>query len=275
MSPERPRRRRGSEAFRPPKASVRQPDHMLRPATHARFFASAPRVRERPVEAAAVRTSPVLHHSRVGHNQARRGTHHRRIGAAWVVALLATSVVLVINADPARAGPPAVVTGFVPLPANEFRQALLNVDPGAAATLDFAVGITNVGDGAVIYYDHWEDGFEADISNPVQASTEVWGDGNAANGDAAVNRCRTDCSGDRLTAGDVFVLHNVVPTPRIPVLTLFDGRDKVASTRGFAITGGGFPTNRGAELAGVVTAFDTSRYGTDYLVPVGQDTPWP
>jgi uncharacterized repeat protein (TIGR01451 family) len=216
----------------------------------------------------------VLHHSRVGHNQVRRGTHHRGIGAAWVVALLATSVVLVITADPARAGPPAVVFGFVPLPANEFRQALLNVDEGAGATIDFAVGITNVGDGAVIYYDHWEDGFEADISNPVQASTEVWGDGIASNGNAAFNRCRTDCSGDRLTAGDVFVLRNNVPTPRTGAI-LFDGRDKVASTRGFAITGGGYPTNIGAELAGVVSSFDTSRYGTDYLVPVGEDTPFP
>ncbi len=29
----------------------------------------------------------------------------------------------------------------------------------------------------VIYYDHWEDGYEADINFPTQNTTEVWGDG--------------------------------------------------------------------------------------------------
>ena len=54
----------------------------------------------------------------------------------------------------------------------------------------FANGMNSVvtaaasADNQVIYYDHWEDGLEADIFNPAQLSTLIIGDGNPANGDA-------------------------------------------------------------------------------------------
>ncbi len=53
----------------------------------------------------------------------------------------------------------------------------------------------------VIYYDHWEDGFEADLFNPVQASTMIVGDGNAANGDAC-DFNNDPCGVDLLFQGD-------------------------------------------------------------------------
>ena len=53
-----------------------------------------------------------------------------------------------------------------------------NVNSAADSTLDFTVGITNAGAGAVMYYDHWEDGFEPDLTNPgSQRPPQVWGDG--------------------------------------------------------------------------------------------------
>ena len=36
--------------------------------------------------------------------------------------------------------------------------------------------------GTVIIYDHWEDGYEAESNNPIQLTTETWGDGNLSNG---------------------------------------------------------------------------------------------
>ena len=200
----------------------------------------------------------------------------RRVGAFAVVALLATLLVQGLTSSPASAGPAPVMVGFIPLPADQFQDVMENVNTAADSTLDFTVGITNAGNGSIIYYDHWEDGYEADIANPVQSTTEIWGDGNPLNGDAgAANRCGARCAGDLLTPGDVFVLRNNISTPRNPATILFDGRDKVASTRGFTITAGGFSTPLGSVLAGAVSAYDTSKYGTDYIAPVGQNTPTP
>lgn len=56
-------------------------------------------------------------------------------------------------------------------------------------------------DNQVIYYDHWEDGLEANIFNPVQASTLILGDGNAANGDAC-DFNNDPCGVDLLLQGD-------------------------------------------------------------------------
>jgi len=53
----------------------------------------------------------------------------------------------------------------------------------------------------VIYYDHWEDGFEADIFNPTQGSTIILGDGDPTNGDACDFTPDPTCSGDTLNRG--------------------------------------------------------------------------
>uniref|UniRef100_A0A7S1Z7V7 Uncharacterized protein n=1 Tax=Trieres chinensis TaxID=1514140 RepID=A0A7S1Z7V7_TRICV len=44
------------------------------------------------------------------------------------------------------------------------------------------VGLSADIEGTVIWYDHWEDGYETDLANPSQSSTQVWGDGNPLNG---------------------------------------------------------------------------------------------
>lgn len=198
----------------------------------------------------------------------------RRIAAIAVAVQLAAMVTLVVGtATPASAGPPTAMTGYVPLPADMMQGAFESINAAADSTLDYTVGITNASDGATITYDHWEDGYEADISNPVQATTEVWGDGNAGNGDASAV-CST-CGGDLLTAGDVFVLRNDITTPRDSNQIRWDGRDKIGSTRGFSLTAGGWTKPLGSVLASAVSAFDTSRWGKAYIVPVGQNTPFP
>lgn len=204
----------------------------------------------------------------------RASTRTRVLVALAVVAQIAAFAALVVAPAPrASAGPPANIIGYVPLPSDDLQGALEAINPLADATLDFTVGITNAGNGSVMYYDHWEDGYEADIANPVQSTTEVWGDGNAGNGDAST-RCST-CAGDLLTPGDVFVLRNAITTPRNAAEIRWDGRDKIGSTRGFALTSGGWTTPLGSVLSSVVAAYDTGHYGTQFVVPVGQDTPVP
>jgi uncharacterized repeat protein (TIGR01451 family) len=200
--------------------------------------------------------------------------------ASWVVtglgivAMLASMLTFIVSGSRhASAGPPAAMFGYVPLPADELQEAFESINTAANTTLDFTVGITNASDGAVAYYDHWEDGYEADVANPVQATTLIWGDGDPLNGDASTV-CST-CAGDLLTAGDVFVLRNDITTPRNTAEIRWDGRDKVASTRGFALTAGGWTTPLGSVLAAAVSAYDTSRFGTSFVVPIGEDTPFP
>jgi uncharacterized repeat protein (TIGR01451 family) len=203
--------------------------------------------------------------------------HGRRrfLAIFTIVAQIAAALTaLLLVAAPAQAGPSAVMFGYVPLPANDFQGALKAINAGAGSTLDYTVGITNAAAGAVITYDQWEDGYETDISNPTQSTTLVFGDGNTANGDAATY-CGAVCAGDVLPQGAALVLRNNIPTPRDSSTQLFDGGDKVASTRGFTITAGGFTTSIGSVLAGVVSSYDTTKYATDYTSPVGENTTVP
>jgi uncharacterized repeat protein (TIGR01451 family) len=210
--------------------------------------------------------------------RARRANPHprRRRALAVVLAQVAAVLALVVALPgTAQAGPQPVMYGFIPLPANQFATALEQMRSGAGTTLDFTVGLTNAGGGAVLTYDHWEDGYETDLANPSQSTTLVFGDGNTGNGNAATY-CAA-CTGDLLPQGAPLIMRNNIATPRSasPATMLFDGRDKVGSTRGFAITAGGFTTTRGSLQAAVVSAYDTSKYGTSFTVPVGTDTPVP
>jgi uncharacterized repeat protein (TIGR01451 family) len=194
----------------------------------------------------------------------------------WTSALLIPLLVLagLASARSAHALPPPILTGYVPLPAQDLYDAFETVNSAANTTINFSLGITNAASGAIIVYDHWEDGYEADLTNPTQATTLVFGDGNLANGDAAVF-CAT-CAGDLLPAGAALVMRNNVDvSPRDPSVIRFDGSDKVASTRAFAITTAAFPTGPGSLFGDAAAAYDTTRYGTSFVVPIGQDTPTP
>ena len=46
---------------------------------------------------------------------------------------------------------------------------------GPAATTEVVTSIVPNRDGMFLYYDHWEDGFKADITSPTQTTTQVWG----------------------------------------------------------------------------------------------------
>ena len=216
---------------------------------------------------------PGIHPASKTPTPGRRSRRGRYSLVALAAVLASTTAIEVIHAPVAVAATPApVMTGFVPLESNATQKSMENVNSDADLTLDFTVGVTNAGDGAVMYYDHWEDGFEPDLTNvPGGSTTEVWGDGVPGNGNAATF-CTT-CTGDLLPAGAVFVLRNFITTPRIQSEIRWDGRDRVSSTRGFAITAGGFSSPLGSVLAASASAYDTSKWGTDYWVPVGENMP--
>ena len=160
---------------------------------------------------------------------------------------------------------------YLPLPEAQMLQACRAVYPAVTDT-NFAAttSILVTGNGTVIYYDQWEDGYETDLGNPAQATTQIWGDGIDAHGippGFAHNPAG-------LPAGTVIVLTNAVPSsPRNPGQIYFDGRDRIGANKALVVTRAGWPSPTGPVLGGAVVVQGTIDWGTNYVSPIGQDMP--
>jgi uncharacterized repeat protein (TIGR01451 family) len=193
----------------------------------------------------------------------------RRVG---LIAVLAFLVNLTLLAQ-VRAQIDAF-TFFIPYPAD-----LLDDQFDAAQTANFVdvdivttISIAVQRDGSIIYYDHWEDGLETDITSPNQPGTQVWGDGNPGNG------APPGIPDDVLVARDVITLQGIVAVPRNLADLFFDGGDKIVSVGGpIAVTLAVWPDdpNSGILFAGAWELYPTSRWDTGYMIPVGEDVPRP
>ena len=149
----------------------------------------------------------------------------------------------VYGADPSK-------VYFVPLPEEQIRVSGATIEQ-SGNTIHTIVSISVVAGNTTIYYDHWEDGYEADLSNPVQGTTQTW----------------------THDAGDILTLENDVPANPRGTDIRYDGGDKIGSTQAIAVTRAGWPTDPGTVFAGAVEVFDTSKWGIHYDVPVGEDSP--
>lgn len=102
------------------------------------------------------------------------------------------------------------------------------------------VAVTASTSNQIVYYDHWEDGFEADIFNPVQPTTLVLGDNNPGNGNADLFTNDPRITSDQLLRGTNLKFnsdqiagstdHRVVPIPRNPADIRYDGGDRLFSS---------------------------------------------
>jgi uncharacterized repeat protein (TIGR01451 family) len=130
------------------------------------------------------------------------------------------------------------------------------------------ISIVVSADGTQILYDHHEDRYERDPSNPAGlkpgGSTEIWGDGDLSNGVAP------GYPNDLLDAGDVISLDNDVSVPSGAIF--FDGADKVVASFPVVMTRAAIPTGPGALQAGAMEASPIERWGRSYVAPVGVDT---
>ncbi|MEJ5254882.1 MAG: C25 family cysteine peptidase [Acidimicrobiales bacterium] len=230
----------------------------------------------------------------------------RRHALVFLAAMQLTTVVAVVGlgVSPAGAvpGPEPVITFYVPLAEPDYINALRTGTGQPASigtTARTTISITVASAGAVVYYDQWENGYEPVINDPVQVTgagaTQVWGDGNPANGDVTPF-CSPSCPGDVIPPGGVITLNNsrrpgtttpVSDTPagipllgtppalsRDPAELYWDGRDKIASNRGLAVSQAGWG-DANALASGAVSAYDTSRFGTSFVIPLGTDSPLP
>ncbi len=196
-----------------------------------------------------------------------------RKGVALVCGLILAIALALGLASSVQAMP--VQFFYVPLPENElltFFRAVENGGPSDAPTEPITgyVTITAVADGTIIYYDQWENGYDVDIANTLDTystgnldGTQIWGDGNPANG------APPGIPSDVINAGDLIDLHNDVTTTTRQTVIDFDGGDKVAATKTIAMTRTSWAGATGTLFAGCVEVFDTNNWGTDYRAPVG------
>lgn len=166
---------------------------------------------------------------------------------------------------------PLVQEWFVPQPEVQLRQDYLILAPNTNNRAETVIAITVPIDGTKIVYDHWEDGYETDLSNPVQSSTKIWGDGNNANGIAP----GYENDPVSFTPGSVIILRNQVPLPRNATNVLFDGRDRLGSSNAIVMTRAAWFTSPGPLLANSVEVRATNDWGNSYILPVGEDIVFP
>lgn len=147
------------------------------------------------------------------------------------------------------------------------------------------ISFTVAADGQVVIYDHWENGYEPDALNPVQttgaARTEIWGDGNAANGiapgddgdDLLVAGQAVVCRSDRndLTINGYVRVNVAAPHDRDPSEVRFDGGDRLVTAGGaINVIHASWP-QEDTYIGGAfeIPAVELYRRKYSYTVPVG------
>lgn len=157
-------------------------------------------------------------------------------------------------------------TFYVPLPEDQLAVPLDSISlEGPFDDIHTVISISASANNTLIYYDHWEDGYEADIENPVQSSTETWGDGNPANGSPP------GLASDVINAGNIIYPENDVELPRNPAQIRYDGRDKMGATKPLAVTRAAWNEQIGTVLAGAVEVAPVGDYGAAFEIPIGED----
>ncbi|MCP4305877.1 MAG: DUF11 domain-containing protein [bacterium] len=205
------------------------------------------------------------------HNCKRRTPRRSALLAAFVlIASILPFDIPGAQLASAEAGPPTVETYIVPLPEEDIRGGSLALYASTHETVHTVISVTSAVDGTIVYYDHWEDGYELDLSSPAQATTEIWGDGVVSNG--APPGCLADVC-DTFGAGDnAALINDVFANPRDPVDVFYDGGDRIGATGPVAVTRAGWALDPGTLLAGAVEVYPTDAWGTSYEVPMGEDS---
>ena len=151
---------------------------------------------------------------------------------------------------------PDVYQYFVPFNDDHLYQSFADVlgpsclrDPNVSTTIASTISMTASSVGTVLYYDHWEDGYDVDPTVP-GPTTEVV----------------------TLNAGQTQTWQNTINIPRAPATRLHDGRDRITIIGQPAqAVRAAWLTNPGTRLAGAWEMSKVSDWGQHYVIPVGED----
>ena len=173
---------------------------------------------------------------------------------------------------------PVVQEYHIPFPEDQVFASLSTIFPGNSSNsscnsgvpspdepINSYVSVSVFIDNSIIYFDHWEDDFETQVSNPTQATSQIWGDGNPFNG------APPGISSDILYAGTVIILDNAIdPATRQSVFD-YDGGDRFATSFPISITRSAWASGSETLFAGALEVYPTSDWGTEYRFPAGQN----
>jgi len=162
-----------------------------------------------------------------------------------------------------------VQTFYIPFDEEEVNIALNTIDDfngGIGNTLRSTISIVGGITNTVIYWDHWEDGYEDNILAPTQSTSRVWGDNNSANG------IPTGFANDFVNEGTIITLTNDITMPRNPSTIYYDARDKMSVSRWVAVSRYLYAPDPGEVLADCAQVYDRSKFGFSFRAPVGIDT---
>ena len=157
-------------------------------------------------------------------------------------------------------------TYYAPFPENDMQESLNVIDAfqgNIGNEVRTVVSMVAGTDGTVIYYDHWEDGYEDVVTSPTQATTQVWGDGNSTNG------IPPGYTTDVVNAGSIVNLEDTIDVTRSAVLVEYDGKDKISATLPISLARAIYPLDPGEVIAEAGTALERSLWGTNYIAAVG------
>ena len=128
------------------------------------------------------------------------------------------------------------------------------------------VSINILAENTVIYYDQWEDGYEFDPTISItQPTTEIWGDGDPANGVAPGYPL------DVFSKGDVIVLSMAINVPNTAGTVEKDAMDKLLSSNNILMTAATWATGPNTLLAGGTAVLSVDEYASDFTFPVGEN----
>lgn len=163
----------------------------------------------------------------------------------------------------------ALQTFYIPITEDQCYSAMRAISQGSPGPLPAtnmmfsAWGIVPSESNTIVVYDHQEDGYEADPSSPTQSTTQIWGDGNTNNGVAP------GYPSDLLGPGSYISLTNTMSVPRDIAELRYDGCDKLLVNKPIAAARAQYALDPGQVLAGAVQAPDVTRYGVEFVAPIG------
>jgi uncharacterized repeat protein (TIGR01451 family) len=118
-----------------------------------------------------------------------------------------------------------------------------------STTLDSTISLTGSSNGTTIYYDQWEDGYDADPTVPGPTTLTL-----------------------TVNAGGVQTWRNNIPIPRAPANLLYDGRDRITIIgQPASMVRAAWPATPGTLLGGAWEMSKVSDWGQHYTIPIGED----
>jgi uncharacterized repeat protein (TIGR01451 family) len=122
-------------------------------------------------------------------------------------------------------------------------------DSSTSSTLNSFISVTSSSDGTILYYDHWEDGYDTDPLVP-GPTTEV----------------------GVIDAGVTQTFNDLVATPRVTATLLYDGRDRITVLgEPVSVIRAVYPVAPGEVLAGAWEVPEVSDWGQSFVAVIGED----